>query len=92
MRKRTEAGSFDLFSDNASRIRHLSRVLTLIGAVVIILLVNAANMTRMYMENGQDTALFIAVACLAVALLGTIGFFRILKKRRALERESIVFE
>lgn len=91
-RRKAELGPFDLFSDNASRVRHLKRILFMVGLLGGF---NAfAALYNLFIGLAWDSTVNIVCACLsaAVAVPLTIGFVRLWKKMRALQREQLIFE
>jgi len=90
-RKKTADGPFDLYSDLASRIRHLKRIITLI------LPISCANLCIGFTNVGNAAATGIWIAKvgyinLVIGVLGCVGAWRLVKKRRRLEEEAQIFE
>lgn len=87
-RKQTNHGSFSLYSDYASRIKYLNRVLALIGAISIppigIGLINIATGTKPNFIMG------ISLLCLGLFLV--YGFLQVYHKKRALRQQQHLFE
>lgn len=92
LRKQKDKGEFDLFSDNQSRIRHLGRILTLLGVLGAVNLCNTCNMLHQYLATHRPVVLAIAILCGLVCALLCTGFFRILRKRSRLQKEQLLFE
>ena len=91
LRKRKADGAFELFSDNASRIRHLTRILRLIEVVGgMNLLMGGANLW-LYALHGESISL-TGILNLAVALICLCGMARLFKKRKQLRQERQLFE
>lgn len=98
-RKKTDAGGFDLFSDIDSRIRHLNRILTLIGCLGPLQAVNTVNLSlrlfagRSYLTSG-DVLTFTAVLLPLTALLAMLvyGFIRLALKKRKLKKARALYE
>jgi len=90
-RKKTADGSFDLYSDNASRIRHLKRI------IVLILPISLANIAIGISNVGNAVATGIWIAKvgylnLVIGVLGCVGAWKLVKKRKRLEQEMQIFE
>lgn len=91
-RKRAESGSFDLFSDNASRIRHLNRILLLLFAVGAVNLFAALTNLSVYCGVGTRMNLACVFLSLAMTALLAYGYYRIRCKRVRLQKEQQIFE
>lgn len=83
-RKKTTEGSFDLYSDNASRIKHLNRVSTLITILAFINL-TACLSTLMHLR-------WLAFFNCALTLFLGYGLFKLYRKKKRLKREQQLFE
>lgn len=87
-RKPKQLGNFDLFSDNASRIKHLNRVLTLfVPLFVMEMVLGLMNVSVPRTMNRMTGVLALSVG----ALIG-YGIVKILHKRNQLKRDQVVFE
>lgn len=91
-RKKTADGSFELFSDRESRVRHLSVVISLILTVGILnLWVGLMNLLIFFVGVHEPISLmgllnlFLGAWCL-------FGSIRLVKKRKKLKREGQIFE
>ena len=92
-RRKSDSGSFDLFSDADSRITHLNRILTLIGVLTALNLIGSTNLIIRWPNWGGDTEYVLAVAfCSLVALLFVYGFIRLARARHRLIKERILHE
>ena len=91
-RKKTAQGEFSLYSDNASRIRHLNRLLALIGIVSLPNL--CFGISHLFSRIGVGFGAYFTTGFLNLAfgLLGSYGFLRISRRKRALKKEQSVFE
>ena len=90
-RKKTADGPFDLYSDNASRIRHLKRI------IALILPISLANIAIGISNVGNAVATGIWIAKvgylnLVIGVLGCVGAWKLVKKRKRLEQEMQIFE
>lgn len=91
-RKKTELGSFDLYSDMDSRIRHLKRILAMLTPL---LLVNAANTFHQLtlIDHSADT-LLLFTCLLSAAATGLLlyGIIRLNAMRSRMEKERLLHE
>lgn len=90
-RKRVTEEDFKLFSDNTSRIKHLTRI---IGFVALLLGVNlymgCYNLfLYFYWHNPIN---MVGVINLLITAFGTIGLMRLFRKRKKLKSEQQIFE
>ncbi len=93
VRKKTALGTFDLYSDTPSRIRHLNRVLALLGVCgVLNIAIGAQNLSLHLAQLTRPVNLFMGCTNLGLGLLIAYGFFRILFKKRRLKKEQSLFE
>ncbi len=91
-RKEKRLGTFEVFSDYTSRIKHLNRILTLLGTLSLAeLAIGMSNVVMGYTLNAPVNAVLGAV-CLAVGGMLTYGFIRILCKKKKLAKEKRIFE
>ena len=91
-RKKTAEGSFDLYSDIDSRIKHLQRILTMLGTLLAVNLLNTANIFNL--SSMAPTALKIFCITLIIAadvLLGT-GLYKLNAMKKRLEKERALHE
>lgn len=90
-RKKTADGPFDLYSDSASRIKHLNRILTLVGVLgAVNLYIGCYNL---YLYFSMDSAFNICgLVNLAIALGLGWGCRRLWVKRRKAQKEQRIFE
>lgn len=87
-RKKSNENGFDLFSDIDSRIKHLDRILLIVGIVTGLNLFNGFN----NMHLGSSVNLMVGMLCLLVASILGYGFLRLLLKKRKLEKEKVLHE
>ena len=91
-RKKTALGSFELFSGNDSRIRHLNGLLTMLGVISVSNL--CIGLGNLGIRAGVGSSVNLWAGCFSVgvsALLGA-GFLKIWRKKKRLQKESQVFE
>ena len=92
LRRPTDLGTFDLFSDNASRIRHLGRILALLLPLMVMNLgVGIYNTAIGIAWDSPINVICSSVPYLLTVLIG-IGCLKLHKKRNRLKRESQIFE
>jgi hypothetical protein len=94
-RKKSDDGSFKLFSDLSTRIIHyqrLVRVWLFVGALILVQLANI--LIQFYVNGSQDIAFYLVFGSLAVCFI--ILFFRFLphyiRKVKELKRERDIRE
>ncbi|ADY56378.1 hypothetical protein Sgly_2086 [Syntrophobotulus glycolicus DSM 8271] len=87
-RRKTDNGEFNLYSDNASRIKLLNRVLTLVGCIGI-----TSICTGLGNIGTQTTAnLIFGITSLILGLFITFGFLQVYRKKRNLQKQRNLFE
>ena len=91
LRKRKADGEFELFSDNESRISHLTRIIRMILALAIMnLCAGFYNITLLFAwDSGVSSLGFIN---LALGIFCLLGVWKLHKKRKHLQEEQRVFE
>lgn len=90
-RKRAADGEFELFSDNASRIKYLTGVISLIALVTVGNLIIGIN--NVFLANAlSNPENYIGIINIAIGLLGISGSLRLLKKRKRMKQEGQLFE
>ncbi|WPK13173.1 DUF2812 domain-containing protein [Lysinibacillus louembei] len=94
-RKNATAGSYELFSDYASKITYTKRglklsILTLLPMVIfsIVNFINAANRDDAF----SYVSLFAAILCMIVSALTTLAIYRLYQRKKALEKQQQLFE
>lgn len=87
-RKPRNLGSFDLFSDHESKIKHLNRVLALFLPLFFLELFS--GLSNVLMPRTMNR--FIGTLALLVGLLIGYGIVKILQKRSQLKKEHVLFE
>lgn len=92
-RKKSEQGSFNLYSDIDSRIHHLNRILILLVSVLCLEIpIGLANIV-MYLQNlSRTTNLYCALLIASVITLIGIGIIKVKKKKTILLRDRLLFE
>lgn len=93
-RKKSDDIPFDLFSDAPSKIRHLNRILTLIGILGAVNFYNGFyNVFLAVSGSGVFGVNFPAGAlCCIIAGLCGYGYYKLWKKKDYLKKEHQIFE
>lgn len=91
-RKKTDHGEFNLFSDNKSRIKHLNRLLLLLGIVGLAEFVIGLVNILIYIWVGVATNFGIGLLCISLGLLIGYGYLRIHHKKGKFKKELQLFE
>lgn len=97
-RKKRAEGSFELFSDIDSRIKHLNLIISFILLLSIVnLLLGAENIYFLIRhfcgEHGGGSGInIVGLLNLAVGMIGTLGSVRLIRKRNMLKKEKQIFE
>ncbi len=89
-RKKTKEGSFELYSDNSSKIKQIERI---IGSILFIVLLNIFfGAENIYFMLSLDSA-FNATGFINLFLgaFGLIGIIRLWKKKKKLERDKDIY-
>jgi hypothetical protein len=91
-RKKTDEGSFELYSDIDSKIKHYKRIITLFLGISPLLIVNVINNLNAYLRHGLSISLiFTIISALLVFFIGR-GAFTIHKQIQQLKKEKLVRE
>ncbi len=90
-RKQTQDGPFDLFSDNRSRMAHLTRIIRFILPLAWLNVVfGAVNLGISLLSSGANRP--IGAINLTIGALALLGVRRLKAKRERLERDGTIFE
>lgn len=90
-RKKAADGDFQLFSDNASRVKYLTHMLSFIALVVgLNLLIGIENLVLAFVVGLAGN--YIGFLNLAIGLFGLPGIVKLWKKRNRIKKESQLFE
>ncbi len=90
-RKRTADGPFDLFSDNRSRIGHLTRIIRFILPLAWLNLVMGLLNTGVALL-GSEPGRAVGIVNLVIGILALAGARRLKIKRERLEHDARIFE
>lgn len=91
-RKRAAEGDFELFSDTASRIRQLTRLIATLSALLPINIYNGFNNLFLFLRWRQPVSLFGSALSLSVAGLLVSGIVRLRIRQKKLKAEQQIFE
>lgn len=90
-RRKACDGGFEMFSDNASKVKHLTRIMRFILFFNALNLYNAIyNLWMYFFENSPINV--VGFLSLLVAALCGYGWFRLNSKRKKLKAEQTIFE
>lgn len=89
-RKKKTSGQFEIFTDNASKISYLNRMLKF----VILLIIPSFLWSISYFFNMKDSGLFdfFSILMIIVSLTGLLSTALLLKQRKKLKKELQLFE
>ena len=92
LRRPAEMGPFDLFSDNASRVRHLGRILSLLTVPVLICF--GIGVYNIIFGCTFDSTVNILVGGIdvLVSLLMSVGLYKLYRRRSRLKKEQQIYE
>ena len=91
-RKKKEMGEFELHGDNATRIKHLRRIITLLLPLGILNLFIGLYNLCIGLGVGSPINVLCSMANLGVAWLLIFGLKKLNEKKTLLEKESQLFE
>lgn len=90
-RKKASEGDFRLYSDNASKVKHMNTMLGFVATVVGLNLY--IGLYNLFLVLFLDSAFnYIGLLNFAIALVGIPGVIKLWKKRNRLKKESQLFE
>ena len=90
-RKKASEGDFELFSDNDSRIKYVSKVIGLVSLITIanwIIGINNVFIARSFPSPMN----YVGILNLLIGLFGTWGMIRLMRKRKKMKQEGQLFE
>jgi len=90
-RRKTEAGPFALFSDNASRVNYLTKLIRFVWLLGILNLIVAAY-NLILLPILAHTVLGFSVINLVLGIWACLGAWKLTKKRNRIKQDSQVFE
>ena len=90
-RKKASEGDFQLFSDNASRVKHMTTMLSFVALVVILNLLTGIENLVVAIVTGFPGN-YLGFINLSIGLIGLPGVIKLWKKRNRIKKESQLFE
>ena len=93
-RKKTTDGPFELYSDNSSKIKHLSRVIWLLLPISFFNIVIGCNNIYLAITKSSEISYinYLGFINLTLAFFALWGCYKLYKKRKKLKQESNIFE
>ena len=92
-RKKANTGGFDLFSDIDSRIRHLNRILLLVGILAAVNLFNGVNVLFISSAgNMADSNIVMGTICMSIGVFLAVVFLYFYSKKRKMKKEKLLHE
>ena len=90
-RKKAAEGSFEVFSDNTSRVKYLTSIASFVSLIIgLNLYIGLYNLLLVYFFD--STFNYIGLLNLAIGIWGTFGTLKLWKKRKRMKQESQLFE
>ena len=90
-RKKAAEGSFEGFSDNASRVKYLTSIASFVSLIIgLNLFIGLYNLLLVFFFD--STFNYIGLLNLAIGIWGTFGTLKLWKKRKRMKLESQLFE
>ena len=90
-RKKAAEGSFEVFSDNASRVKYLTNITSFVSLIIgLNLFIGLYNLLLVFFFD--STFNYIGLLNLAIGIWGTFGTLKLWKKRKRMKLESQLFE
>lgn len=90
-RKKAAEGSFEVFSDNTSRVKYLTSIASFVSLIIgLNLYIGLYNLLLVYFFD--STFNYIGLLNLAIGIWGTFGTLKLWKKRNRMKLESQLFE
>lgn len=91
LRKKATDGRFEIFSDNASRVKQLTNIIILLGILLGANLSSGAYNLLLYLQWSNPVSLGFILNLLIIILL-SYGIIKLLKKRKKIKNERQIFE
>ena len=90
-RKKASEGDFQLFSDNESKVKYLTSMLSFVALIVgLNLYIGLYNLFVVFFLHSAFN--YIGLLNFAIALVGIPGVIKLWKKRNRMKKESQLFE
>lgn len=92
IRKKTDGGEFNLFSDYESRIQHLNRIMWLNAVPIFTMVSGMSSSYSSYRRTGNQMSLILSLLCVGIELLSLAGLYQTYRKKKQLQKEKQLFE
>ena len=90
-RKKATEGDFELFSDNDSRLKYLSSVISFVSLITVGNWI--AGINNVFIATTFPSPInYVGILNLLIGLVGTWGVIRLMRKRKKMKQESQLFE
>jgi hypothetical protein len=90
-RKKAAEGNFELFSDNDSRLKYLSGVISFVSLITITNWI--VGISNVFIATSSPSPMnYLGILNLLIGLVGTRGVIRLMKKRKKMKQEGQLFE
>ena len=90
-RKKSVDGEFELFSDNASRIKYLSSVISFVSLITVGNWIVGIN--NVFIATTFPSPInYVGILNLLIGLVGTWGIIRLMRKRKKMKQDGQLFE
>ena len=90
-RKKATEGDFELFSDNDSRLKYLSSVISFVSLITVGNWIAGINNVFIAMSFPSPIN-YVGILNLLIGLIGTWGVIRLIRKRKKMKQEGQLFE
>lgn len=90
-RKKATEGDFELFSDNDSRLKYLSSVISFVSLITVGNWI--AGINNVFIATSFPSPInYVGILNLLIGLIGTWGVIRLIRKRKKMKQEGQLFE
>ena len=90
-RKKATEGDFELFSDNDSRLKYLSSVISFVSLITVGNWI--AGINNVFIATSFPSPInYVGILNLLIGLVGTWGIIRLMRKRKKMKQEGQLFE
>ena len=90
-RKKATEGDFELFSDNDSRLKYLSSVISFVSLITVGNWI--AGINNVFIATTFPSPInYVGILNLLLGLVGTWGIIRLMRKRKKMKQEGQLFE
>ena len=90
-RKKATEGDFELFSDNDSRLKYLSSVISFVSLITVGNWI--AGINNVFIATTFPSPInYVGILNLLIGLVGTWGVIRLIRKRKKMKQDGQLFE